>query len=160
MISTKEDVAKIFGSDCDRRCDYDENWQINFEYFGSITKEETVDDKRIKYVPRKDLIGTIYSFTLIPKQNIPFGKISFPTKFRQSSGFSVGDSMGEDGRLTSAVGTSYKTYFDRYGLEYTVYRSGYTVGKAEKETRREGDLMLIEYKIPAKIEKTTFVEEP
>ncbi|HMS41797.1 MAG TPA: hypothetical protein PKE69_16315, partial [Pyrinomonadaceae bacterium] len=46
-VSTKEDVIKIFGSDCESGCDYDEIWKIDFSYFGLISKETTINDKKI-----------------------------------------------------------------------------------------------------------------
>ncbi len=156
-VSTKEDVEKIFGSDCDSKCDYDDKWQIDFDYFGGITKEITVNERKVKYIPKKELIGKIYSISFIPKQRISFSQKVFPRTFNLSSGFSVGHSFAENGRL-SAVGTSYETYLDRYGLKYDIYSSGYAVN-GEKEDREKGDLISIEYTIPEKIEETTFVEE-
>lgn len=158
MISTKEEVEKIFGSDCDGGCNYEDKWEIDFNYFGGISTEKTVDNKKIRYVHKKELVGKISSITFTPKQSIPFGKKVFPRTFNQSYGFSVGDSFGENGRL-SAAGNSYITYYDRYGLEYNVYQGGYTVGDAEKTDRKKDDLFFIEYTIPKKIEETTFVEE-
>jgi hypothetical protein len=158
-VSTREEVEKIFGSDCDADCDYNENWKISFDYFGPISKEKTVDNKKITYVPKKELVGKIYSITLFPKRKLPFDRIAFPRQLKQLSSFSVGDNFDTSGQLTSAAGTSYKTYLDRYGLKYEIYEGGYTVGDAKKDDRRKGDLMLIEYTIPDKIEETTFVEE-
>lgn len=71
-VSTKEDVKNVFGSDCDGGCDYDAIWKIDFNYFGGITIEKTVDNKKIKYVHKKDLIGKISSISFTPKQSIPF----------------------------------------------------------------------------------------
>ncbi len=158
-VSTREDVKKNFGSDCENSCEYNDKWKIDFSYFGSITKETTIDNKRIKYVPKEELIGKIASIRLIPKQQLSFSRVSFPSKFSQLYGFAVGDDFDSEGRLTSAVGTSYKTYLDRYGLKYEVYESGYTVGNAEKDNRRKGSLIMIEYSIPEMIEETMFVEQ-
>ncbi len=159
MVSTKEDVTKIFGSDCDSDCDYDDNWKINFNYFGGISKEKTVGDRRIRFVPKKELVGKIYSISITPKQRLPFDRVVFPIQFKRLANFSVGHNFKPDGRMSKAVGTSYKTYLDRYGLRYAIYQDGYTIGDVEKSDRRKGDLMFIEYAIPDKIEETTFVEE-
>ena len=156
-VSTKEDVEKIFGSDCNGKCDYDSKWNVDFNYFGGITKEKTINERKIIYVPKKELVGKVYSITFTPKQRIRFNQKVFPRTFNLSYGFSVGDSFDENGRL-SAVGTSYRTYHDRYGLIYNIYSSGYAVN-AEKEDQEKGDLISIEYTIPEKIEETTFVEE-
>lgn len=158
-VSTREDVKNNFGSDCDSGCDYDEKWKVRFDYFGTITKETTVDNKRIKFVPKEELIGKIYSIQFIPKQRLVFNRIAFPSQFSNLSSFSVGHDYSSEGRMTSAVGTSYNTYVDRYGLKYEIYEGGYTVGDVEKDERRKGDLILIEYSIPDKLEETMFVEE-
>ena len=34
LISTKEDVEKIFGKSCLDGCDYDENWRVEIMYVG------------------------------------------------------------------------------------------------------------------------------
>jgi hypothetical protein len=43
-------------------------------------------------------------------------------------------------------------------LTYKVFERGYTVGKVDKDKRKNGDLIAIEYSIPEKIEKGMFVE--
>lgn len=159
-LSTREDVKKNFGSDCENGCDYDNNWKITISYFGTMHKEITVDNKRIKYVPKADYLERIYSICLIPKQRISFSQVVFPSKFRKYKSFSIGDSFDSRGRLTAAIGTSYETYLDRYGLSFIIFEKvSYTVGEVEKNDRLKGDLISIEYSIPEKIEETMFVEQ-
>ena len=159
-VSTKDDVKRNFGADCASTCDYDENWQVNFTFFGNISKESTVDNKKIRYVPKEEYVKTLYSITLTPKRRISFSQIIFGSKFNRSDGFAIGDGFDTDGRLTSAVGIQYKTYQDRYGLIYTIFQKvGYTVGEVEKDDRREGDLTSIEYTIPDQLEAAMFAEQ-
>lgn len=35
-VSTKKDVKKIFGKDCEKYCDYDKNFKIKFEYLAAL----------------------------------------------------------------------------------------------------------------------------
>ncbi len=159
-VSTKEDVKKNFGSDCESGCHHNNDWTISFSYFGSMYKETTVNDKKIKYVPKEEYIGKVYSIRLIPKKRISFSQITFSNKFSQGNGFSVGDSFDSEGNLTGAVGTSYYAYEDRYGLEYTIFeKTSYTVGTAKKSKHSKGNLIEIEYSIPSQIEEIMFVEQ-
>lgn len=158
-VSTREEVQMNLGTDCESGCDYNENWTVRFDYFGTITKETTIDNKRVKYVPKAELVGKIYSITFIPKRRLSFDRAVFPSQFSRLDGFSVGHNYSTEGRMSAAVGTSYKTYLDRYGLRYEIFEDGYTVGTAEKSDQRKGDLILIEYSIPDKTEATMFIEE-
>lgn len=158
-VSTREDVKKNFGSDCESGCDYNNEWSVDFSYFGTMTKEMTVNEKKTKYVPKEEYVGKVYSIRLIPKKRVSFSQITFSNKFSQSNGFSVGDGFDSEGNLTAAAGTSYDSYKDRYGLEYTIFETGYTVGTAKKSEHSKGNLIEIEYSIPNQIEETMFVEQ-
>lgn len=158
-VSTREDVKKNFGSDCESGCDYNNDWSVNFSYFGTMTKEITVDEKKIKYVPKEEYVGKVYSIRLIPKKRVSFSQIIFSNKFSHGNGFSVGDGFDSKGNFTGAAGTSYDSYEDRYGLEYTIFQTGYTVGTAEKSKHSKGNLIEIEYSIPHQFEETMFIEQ-
>ncbi len=159
-VSTKEDVKKSFGSDCENGCDFDDMWKINFSYFGSMYKETTVDNKKIKLVPKEELIGKIYSIRLMPKQKISFNKVVFPSRFSNSETSPICHGFDSSGLLSSAVSISYESYEDRYGLKYLIFENvNYTVGKVEKDNRAKGDLISIEYAIPDKIEEMMFIEQ-
>lgn len=158
-VSTKEDVKNNFGSDCESGCDYNNDWSINFSYFGSMYKEITVNDKTIKYVPKEEYIEKVYSIRLTSKKRISFSRIIFSNKFSQGNSFAVGDDFDSEG-FKGAVGTSYITYIDRYGLEYTIFeKTSYVVGEAKKSEHSKGNLTAIEYSIPNQIEETIFVEQ-
>lgn len=62
----------------------------------------------------------------------------------------IGDAWGKDG-FEGAVHTSYNKYTDGYGLTYTVYDKetfNNLVNRKEKDLRKKGDLIGIEYSIP------------
>ncbi len=159
-ISTKGDVKKSFGSGCETGCDYNANWTIRISYFGTMHKETTTDNKLIKYVPKEEYLERIYSIRLNSKQPVSFSRIIFPNKFSKSQGYAIGHGIDSSGRITAGAGTSFETYLDRYGLEYTIFEKvNYTVREVEKGDRRKGDLMSIEYSIPDKIEATMFEEQ-
>lgn len=158
-VSTKEDVKKNFGSDCESGCDYNNDWSIDFSYFGSTYKKTIINDKTIKLVPKEEYVGKISSISLIPKNRVSFSRIIFSNKFSQSYGFAVGDNFDLEG-FKGAVGTSYHTYEDRYGLKYTVFeKTNYVVGEATKSEYSKGNLTQIKYSIPSQIEETMFVEQ-
>ena len=158
-VSTKEDVKRSFGSDCESGCDYNNDWSVNFSYFGTMTKETTINDKKTKYVPKEEYVGKVYSIRLIPKKHISFSQVAFSNKFNQGYGFAVGDNFNSEG-FKGAVGTSYHNYEDRYGLKYTVFeKTSYVVGEAKKSEYSKGNLTEIEYLIPNQIEETLFVEQ-
>lgn len=158
-VSTREDVKKNFGSDCESGCDYNNDWSVDFSYFGTMTKEITVDEKKIEYVPKEEYIGKVYSIRLIPKKPVSFSQITFSNKFNHGNGFSVGDGFDSKGNFTGAAGTSYDSYEDRYGLEYTIFQSGYTIGTAEKTKHSKGNLIEIKYSILNHFEETMFIEQ-
>lgn len=153
-ISTIKDVEKIFGKKCESLCDYDEKWNISFTYFKNITKESSVDDKKIKYIPDSKYLNTLYSISLYPKKRISFNNFNFPSTFKQSSEFAVGHDFD-----LKAVGSSYEVFQDAYGLSYTIYEKlEYSTKKVETKSKK-GDLISIDYEIPTELEDTLFVEQ-
>lgn len=117
--STKKDVKKIFGKDCEKECDYDENFRIKFEYLAPLDDCMTTEDIRDRAMcPQRKFVGTISSITLEPKQNENLKDI--PTsRFNKVSG---GGSL-EKG---SGVSRSYTSFTDKYGLRYSIL-SGNTI---------------------------------
>jgi len=150
-ISNREDVKRNFGG-CFDRCSWDEKWEVYFSYFGEVSFEKTVDDRKIRYEARPDLVGKLSSISFRPKSTILFNKVVFPSQFQKQSGYSAAhDGMG------GGTNTSHFEYSDRYGLEYSVLdRISLTTVMDLKWT--SGQLMSINYKIPEKLEETMFVE--
>jgi hypothetical protein len=158
-ISTREDIRRAFGTDCESSCDYDENWRIYFTFFDNPKIITSGDKKPIKYVPDAKYDGKLYSIRMIPKATVLFNKIVFPSKFSKSDGMAMGCGWNASGSFSS-VHTAYNRYSDRYGLEYTVFNEiTFTLGDVKPEPRRKGELMSIEYVIPYKLEEEMFVEK-
>jgi hypothetical protein len=150
-ISSRDDVKRNFG-DCFDRCSWDENWEIYFSYFGDVTFEKTVDDRRVKYEARPELVGKLSSISLRPKSTILFSNVIFPSQFQKQNRYAA----AHDGK-GGGTNTSYFEYLDRYGLEYSVLdRISLTTVKDLKWT--SGELMRINYTIPEKLEEKMFVE--
>lgn len=118
-VSTKKDVKKIFGKDCEKSCDYDENFRIKFEYLAALDDCMTTEDIRDRVMcPQNRFVGKISSITIEPKndqtlKDLPtskFNKVSGGTTISKGSGVSI----------------SYTSFADNYGLKYSLL-SGNTV---------------------------------
>lgn len=153
-ISTREVVKYKFGADCENSCDYDEKWRISFTYFDNISKESTGSGVKIRFVPRTEYSGTLYSIGLIPKSNISFNRTAFPSRYRKGHGYSAACDGAE-----KSTHTSYNSYKDRYGLIYSVFREITFTTEDFVSNRNGGDLTSIEYNIPVKTEQMMFVKE-
>lgn len=150
-ISTATDIGQIFGSDCEDGCDY-QNWTIRIEYFSrNLAWTQTTEKEESQFFAKEEFIGKVSSFTLRPKEPVSFIRVTFPSeKFSVRSSMAIGDAWGKDG-FEGAVHTSYNKYTDGYGLTYTVYDKetfNNLVNRKEKDLRKKGDLIGIEYSIP------------
>ena len=112
-VSTKKDVKKIFGKDCEKYCDYDENFKIKFEYLAALDDCMTTEDIRDRLMcPQSKFVGTLSSITLEPKQYQTLKDL--PTsKFNKFSG-------GSSIEKGSGVSSSYTSFTDKYGLRYSI----------------------------------------
>jgi hypothetical protein len=113
--STKEDVQKIFGDTCEKSCDYDDRFAINFEYLScdSCMTTEYIRDRMM--CPLQQSIGAVQKITLTPKVSIHFD--AFPTSpFPKNTGGSI---MSKGG----FGGVSYESFGDEYGLKYSIKKS-------------------------------------
>jgi hypothetical protein len=112
-VSTQKEVKKIFGKDCEKECDYDENFKIKFEYLAALDDCMTTEDIRNRFMcPQSKFVGTISSITIEPKK----GQIlkELPTsKFNKFSG-------GSTTAKGSGVSSSYTSFTDKYGLRYSI----------------------------------------
>jgi hypothetical protein len=150
-ISDREDVKRNFGG-CFELCSWDERWEVYFSYFGEVSFEKSVGDRKIRYEARPDLVGKLSSISFRPTSTILFDKVVFPSQFQKQNGYSA----AHDGK-GGGTNTSYFEYSDRYGLEYSVLDEiSLTTVKDLKWT--SGQLMSINYKIPEKLEEKMFVE--
>jgi hypothetical protein len=69
LVSTKDDIASIFGRHCDERCRYDDNWDVQFSY---VTKEEkqlrVKNGVTLTYKVRPEFIGKLISVDFVPRK--------------------------------------------------------------------------------------------
>jgi hypothetical protein len=161
-VSTKEDVKKIFGENCEKFCDYDSKWKIRFSFVGDsilvYREQKRIDNKnRVKTITNPLYLGKLFSITLFPKSFVSMKVTRFSFKFtRINDGIYV---HGKDAHGKDFVDNSlYDVYFDKYGLEYSIVRSIFTTNKSIP-TLKKGDLFSIKYQIPNVFEKQVFIEQ-
>lgn len=152
-ISTKDDIQKIFGKNCEDICDYDDKWRVVFTYFKNISKEITENGTKKKLIVEPQSADKIYSIKLVPKNRVSFTEVKFSDEFYKGQSISFGhDFSGNAASISSDV------YRDSYGLKYWIFnKENYSTFK-EKENRRVGDLISIEYTIPNNLEDKMFIE--
>lgn len=80
LISTKDDVASVFGRHCAEGCQYDGNWDVEFSY---VTKDEkhvvTKNGVKLTYKVRGEFIGKLRDVQLTPlKPHILSESLVFP----------------------------------------------------------------------------------
>ncbi len=156
-VSTKEDIAKNLGGNCDDSCDYDEDWSIKFLYFGKLSR--TVNGKPVTYNAAPAYLGKLFSVTLRPKTTISFSEKVFSLPFARSLGGTY--AHGKD----FVNNTFYDVYTDDFGMSYTLFNNVYTtvnnVYTTDKNPpkRKKGDLLSIEYRIPFIRQKQMFIEQ-
>ena len=169
-VSSAAEIEKIFGSDCQKGCDYSPDWTFTVDYFGesAVLVTRTYDKNRSTYtekqsVPKKEVVGKIESMSLKPKKRVSFINTAFPAEFTKYS-------IVETGFLNldrkDAFGASIDFYMDAYGLQYLVFdkmvneRLKDTFGLKKKfEKFQKGDLLLIKYTITEAMESRFWVEE-
>lgn len=165
-FSKIEDVEKIFGKDCGIKCDYDENWTVNFTYLGNVTKFSC----GIAYVLDPIYLGKLYSIKLRPKTNFSHKEIIFSSEFKQAITF---PSSSDPCTLCSHCNHNsclfsgnkdywmniHRIYIDKYGLSYTVFDKVLEDSSKNVEKRPGGDLISIEYGISDELEKKMFLEK-
>ncbi|MGI8466924.1 MAG: hypothetical protein ACR2N3_00540 [Pyrinomonadaceae bacterium] len=135
-ISTKEDVERVFGESCKKPCKYNRDWNIFFKYFDFAS----IEKNGVKFVPKQEFYGKLYSITLTPKNRIPFQKIQFPKLF--ASGHGSGSGYSDKGYSSKEE----KDYRDVNGLIYTICEKSFSI------PCKKGDLTAIIYSIPEKLE--------
>lgn len=159
--TTKKDVEKVFASTCEKPCDYDSDWKIEFWYFDERAYIESYSQGKYgekfdyKYfVPAPERLGTIRSVTIHPKKSFPFLMINFPKVFERMSQSVTGEKSNGEWEYVS-----YDTYRDELGLTYSFWNDDQHQ-KIDYLGRimQNGDLVSIEYEIPDSVEKTMFVQ--
>jgi hypothetical protein len=111
--SKKKDVEVIFGTSCEKGCDYDEKFIVKFEYLKALDDCMTTEDIRDRFMcPENEFVGTISSIAIEPKQTQILKEL--PTsKFNIVSG-------GSTTEKGSGISSSYTSFTDKYGLRYSL----------------------------------------
>lgn len=166
-VSTKTDIEEIFGSNCEKPCDYDPNWLISFEYFNKglfLIEENLIKSTEKHYVPKKEVIGKIRSVIISPKKRVSFDSFTFSNEFEKHSYLETGYLRRND-KTDKDDGVLIDVYTDSYGLQYAFFDK--FTGDTFKDTFnlrkhfgkfRNGDLISIKYAIPEKLQNIFFIE--
>ena len=162
-VSTKTDIQNIFGSACEKPCQYDENWMISFDYFsaGQTLIENLGKPNQKNYVPRKEAIGKIEEVRIRPKNQISFKNITFPANLKKYSYSETAYSREE-----IRDGVEFDIYADSFGLQYLVFdKIASGTAKQVLDSRkqfsnfRQGDLIIIKYTITEEMQNNFFAEQ-
>ena len=150
--SSKDDVKKIFGANCERKCDYDENWLISFEYFDDIWIKESRNNagEKLTYKLDSKYLGKLRSIEIRPKNRLSFANISFPETFQKLLLTSTSTFRSDEKRLTGD-----EAFQDSNGLTYEILNE--TIKYSRKKTYNKGDLILIRYDIPKELKESLFI---
>src|SRR5512140_1778331 len=80
LTSTRDDVKRVFGADCESSCDYDANWTVSFEYFDEVWTREESNNRGDRSVYKLDgrYLGKLRQIDLKPKKSVFFDNITLP----------------------------------------------------------------------------------
>jgi hypothetical protein len=156
LVSTKEDVKRILGEDCEKQCDYDADWMINFEYFDEIWTREESNNKGDRRVYKLDpkYLGKIRQIDLKPKKPVSFANVRFPASFSKTIVTVAPDPR--DPRAGAAA-TVYDSFGDTDGLSYQLFGTSNPPPLPGSRVYKPGELVTIRYTVPKKREKSLFV---
>jgi len=148
-VSKKKDVEKLFGSSCERDCEYDDRFLIKFDYLtcGDCMTTTHIRDRAM--CPLVEFMGTIEKITLKPKVPIQFDRIS-TTRFKLHSG----------GGMTSKDGSgsvSWESFGDDFGLKYSIRQGTTSITRTTPGPAfMNGPLYSIDYGLNEKLETKIF----
>lgn len=146
-VSKAEDVARVFGGDCRKICDYDETWKVRVMYFHkAISHSKLTKGKLIQLELKPQFVGTISRIILEPKVAVSFADKKFDERFRVVTG-TAGSSIpptkeNPQGGLKKITLNSFR---DEFGLSYRVITGIMVLPEGTAVTERVGDLSKIEY---------------
>ena len=128
LISTKEDVEKIFGMDCFNGCDYDENWRVEIMYISQCWTYAGTE--KLTPTVAEEMIGKYSNLNFYPKKRIKRWQLKFGKQFESRGG----------GGASDASPSIYDIYSDSLGLNYEISAENTEDGKYHK-----GDLISVIY---------------
>lgn len=138
LVSSEKDAIKIFGKNCEKGCDFDENWTTSFRFLrkGEYISENLGKRERRFYLPAK-YIGRLSEIHFIPKKHISFEKIQFSTLFQTGFSYQTGDEFHPDDAV------SMFTFTSSFGLTYLKYAVCSTTSASGRY--QKGDIYSIHY---------------
>ncbi len=155
-VSSKDDVKKIFGVNCEKQCDYDADWLIHFDYYEDIwvMTSRSENNEKLTYFLGSKYLGKLRSIEIRPKMQLSFADVSFPNTF-QNLLISSTSTFRSDKRRMSGD----ESFQDSNGLTYEILDQTIIYNFKNKKTKsyNKGDLVLIRYSISKAIEKDLFV---
>lgn len=162
-MTTKSEIVKLFGSECEQFCDYDSSWSVGFDFFSEneMMIEALGKPGEKQYVTRKEAAGKMEEVLLRPKRRISFENVTFPAAFRKHTYLETGNPGS--GRKD---GVWMNIYEDDFGLQYWIF-DRFTAANLpdplevfkEFKNSRKGDLIAIKYTIPAAKQGLFLVEQ-
>ncbi len=156
-VSTKEDVEKVLGKNCDSGCDYDENWTVEFSFFDNNWIKTDTDPNGVKTVQYLDqkYLGKLRKIELRPKKRISLNNMVFPSQFNKLSRSEITKNPQQD--ISKMV--TYELFQDSDGLTYELFgaKDIDNTKTKEKSLYNKGDLYLIIYNYSKAQEKEMFL---
>lgn len=154
-VTTKEDLKRIFGKNCEEVCDYDADWTVKFIFYGNDwTRDETNEEgQRLIYNLEPRYIGRLRKIEITPKKQMSLGGVSFPGAFQKLSRSQITKNRSGKSKMVT-----YEVFQDVQGLTYELYsQTDYDEIKAKNERLyNKGDLFSIQYNLSKEQEKTMF----
>lgn len=139
LVSTKDDVKRIFGENCEHGCDYDESWKVSFSYVNSGWSRTTTENGQPqRFEPSPVYVGKLSGITLYPKKRISFENVVFPEAIKCNR------SNSEEARVRICM--------DSQILWYSLFDEDTKDGKHFK-----GDIINIHYLPPKEVDDKIFI---
>jgi len=96
LTSTKDDVIRVMGKDCEHNCDYDEDWKISFSYVNSGWSKTSNDQV---YKPKSEFVGKLAGISFRPKRQILLTETNvFPKEFTCLNGVTTSGNLKYNSR--------------------------------------------------------------
>jgi hypothetical protein len=154
-VSTKEDVKRIFGKNCEKICDYDSDWTVNFSFYENNWTKEDTDEKGVKtvYYLEPKYLEKLRKIEITPKKQQSFANVSFPNAFQKLMRSQITKNRSGKGRMIT-----YESFQDANGLVYELYSATDYDDIKNKNERlyNKGDLFSIQYNISKEQEKVMY----
>lgn len=154
--SSKDDVKQIFGTNCEKQCDYDADWSIEFEYFEDIwvMTDRNEKDEKLTYLLDSKYLGKLRSIEIRPRKQTSLADVSFSNVFQKLALTSTSTFRSDKSRISGD-----EAFEDSNGLTYEILNQTikYDIKNKKSRSYNKGDLVLIRYSIPKDSEKDLFV---